>query len=236
MDGALPGAKHDMGGWNRACRATLLLGLVLQASLPAPARASDWEVLVERDGIVASRRLVEGRDFPQLRAVGEVPGTPYEVLAILRDVPAYVEWLPDCVDSKTVRVIDAWRSVVYMRTDAPWPVSDREAVVENQVNFTDAPAKVSVSFRAVTAANVMQKPGTVRMKFATGSYTIEAIDKARSRVHYEIDADPGGALPDWLIVLQSRRNPLETIAGLRRQIEKTRGKYQTEIARFPSGT
>lgn len=236
MDGALPGPKHDLGGWNRACRAALLLGLVLQGSLPAPARASDWEVLVERDGIVASRRLVEGRDFPQLRAVGEVPGTPYEVLAVLMDVPAYVDWLPDCVDSTTVRVIDDWRSIIYMRTDAPWPVSDREAVVENQVNFTDARTKVNVSFRAVTAADVMQKPGTVRMRFATGSYTIEAIDDKRSRVLYEIDADPGGALPAWLIVLQSRRNPFETIAGLRRQIEKTRGRYQAEIARFPSGT
>ena len=40
MDGALPGAKHDMGGWNRAYRTTLLLWLLLQGSLPAPARAS----------------------------------------------------------------------------------------------------------------------------------------------------------------------------------------------------
>lgn len=235
-DSALSGSKHGRGRRNQAAVAALLLGLLLQGVLPAPAHASEWEVLVERDGIVASRRLIKGRDFPQLRSVGVVRGTPYEILAVLQDVPAYVEWLPDCVDSRVVRAIDQWRSVIYMRTDAPWPVSDREAVVENRVDFTDPPVKVTVSFATITASDVRRKPGTVRMKLATGSYTIEAIDDTRSRVLYQIDADPGGDLPGWLITLQSRRNPFETIAGLRRQIEKTRGRYPAEIARFPSGT
>lgn len=210
-----------------------LIAVVLVGASPGLARASDWEVIAEGDGIVVSRRLVEGRDFPQLRSVGEVPGTPYEVLAILLDVPAQVDWRPDCVESKTVRKIDTWRSIVYTRTDAPWPVSDREVVVENEVIFTDPPSKVKVTFAAVTAPDVERRRGTVRMKMATGFYAIEAIDDARSLVHYEVDADPGGSLPDWLVSMQSTRNPLETLAGLRKRLEETRGQYGAQIARFP---
>ena len=55
--------------------AALCLGL-LAGILPAASRAADWEVIAERDGIVASRRMVEGRQLPQLRAQGEVEGTP----------------------------------------------------------------------------------------------------------------------------------------------------------------
>ena len=191
------------------------IGIVLLGISPGLAGASDWEVIAERDGIVVSRRPVEGRALPQLRSVGEVPGTPYEVLAILLDVPAHVYWRPDCVESKTLRRVDTWRSVTYTRTDLPWPVSDREAVTENEVTFIDPPSKVKVTFASVTAPDVARAGDTVRMTIASGSYAIEAIDDARSLVHYEVDVDPGGSLPGWLINMQSTRNPLETLAGLR---------------------
>lgn len=213
-----------------------LIGVVLVGVSPGLVRASDWEVIAEREGIVVSRRPVEGRDLPQLRSVGEVPGTPYEVLAILLDVPAQVDWRPDCVESETVRELDSWRNIIYTRTDAPWPVSDREVVLENAVIFIDAPTKVKVTFEAITAPDVERRQGTVRMKMATGFYAIEAIDAARSLVHYEVDIDPGGSLPGWLASMQSTRNPLETLAALRRRLEETRGRYATQIARFPAAS
>ena len=212
-----------------------LLAAVLVGLPQDPAHAGDWEVIAEREGIVVSRRSVPGQDFPELRAVGEVPGTVYEVLAILVDVPAYVKWLPDCLEAKTVRKIDAWRSFIYTRTDVPWPVPDREVVVDNQVIFIDPPSKAKIAFRAVAAPNVGRGPGTVRMRKATGFYAIEAIGESRALVHYEVDADPGGSLPDWLISMQSTRNPFETLAGLRRRLEETRGQYREQIGQFPAG-
>lgn len=93
-----------------AVHVAALIGVVLLGASPGLARASDWEVIAERQGIVVSRRPAEGRGLPQLRSAGEVPGTPYEVLAILLDVPAQVDWRPDCVESKIVRKTDTWRT------------------------------------------------------------------------------------------------------------------------------
>src|SRR5918994_691497 len=87
MSAANPRATNDgpprpnggRGGWGvsrrRAGRVFALLAMGI--GLIAPAQAADWQVIAERDGIVVSRRAVQGRAFPQLRAVGEVPGTPY---------------------------------------------------------------------------------------------------------------------------------------------------------------
>jgi len=229
-------SKHGVGGRIPILKVAALIGFILFSALPGLARANDWEVIVEREGIVVSRRPAVGRDFPELRSVGEVPGTPYEVLAILTDVPAYTKWLPDYVESRTVRVIDTWRSIIYTRTDAPWPVSDREVVVENEVIFIDPPSKLKVTFRAIAAPDVKHGHGAVRMRLANGFYAIEAIDDSRSLVHYEVNADPGGTLPDWLVSMQSTRNPFETIAGLRRRLNETRGQYHEQIVGFPSGT
>ena len=198
-----------------------------------PAQAADWQVIAERDGIVVSRRSVAGRAFPQLRAVGEVPGTPYEILAVLLDVPAHAKWLPDCIESRTLRRLDDWRYVIYTRTDAPWPVSDREAVIENEVIFLEPPSKLKVTFEAMPAPEIARARGTVRMKTVSGYYLIEAIDDRRSLVQYELDADPAGALPAWLVTYQSTRNPLQTLAGLRSRLLATRGQYRAQIAKFP---
>jgi hypothetical protein len=211
----------------------MMLALMLLAAWPSASQSGTWEVIEERDGIVVSRRPVQDRAFPKLRAVGEVRGTPYEILAVLVDVPAHVGWLPDCRVSKTLRRLGPWRYVIYTRTDAPWPVADREAVIENEVIFLDPPTKVKVKFDAISAPDVARARGTVRMKSLSGFYSIEAIDDERSLVHYELDADPAGTLPAWLITMQSTRNPLQTLAGLRRRLHETRGQYEAQIDRFP---
>lgn len=210
-----------------------MLVLLLLAACPAASESGTWEVIEERDGIVVSQRPVPDRAFPRLRAVGEVSGTPYEILAILLDVPSHVAWLPDCVASDILRRLGPWRYVIYTRTDAPWPVADREAVIENEVIFLDPPSRVKVKFDAISAPEVARARGTVRMKSLGGFYSIEAIDDERSLVHYELDADPAGSLPAWLITMQSTRNPLQTLVGLRRRLHETRGRYEAQIDGFP---
>jgi hypothetical protein len=214
-----------------ALRAFALVAISIAGAWPV--QAADWQVIAERDGIVVSRRPVAGRAFPQLRAVAEVSGTPYEILAVLLDVPAHARWLPDCIESRTLRRLDAWRYVIYTRTDAPWPVSDREAVIENEVIFLEPPSKLKVTFEALQAPEIARARGTVRMKTVSGYYLIEAIDDRRSLVQYELDADPAGALPAWLVTYQSTRNPLQTLAGLRSRLQATRGQYRAQIAKFP---
>ncbi|HEU0224722.1 MAG TPA: START domain-containing protein [Steroidobacteraceae bacterium] len=203
--------------------ARLCLGFLV-GCLPVTGHAGAWEGVTEKDGIVVSQRMVEGRPFPQLRAQGEVRGTPNEILAVLLDVPAYREWVPDCAEATILRRTGARRRLIYTRTDMPWPVLDREAVIDQEVYFVRASRLVKVEFRAVPAPEVPQAVDTIRTEFAEGSYTIEALDAGRSRVTYLIHADPGGAVPGWLVQLQIRRNPLETLMGLRRRLEEARAR------------
>lgn len=196
----------------------------LAIALPARSHAAAWETIATRDGIVVSRRMIENRRLPQLRAQGEVRGTPQEILAVLLDVPAYRKWVPDCAEARTLERTSASRSLIYTRTNLPWPVADREAIIDQEVIFVREPTLLKIVFQAVAAPEVPRARGTIRTNFAVGSYTIEAIDGKRSKVTYEVDADPGGALPDWLVRRESTRNPLETIAGLRRQLDRTRGR------------
>lgn len=216
-----------------AARIAGLIVFSLLAAGPPATAASDWEIILDRDGIIVSRRSVEGQDLPQLRAVGEVPGTPYEVLAVLLDVQQYVAWSPDCAEARIVHRLSQWRSRAYTRIHTPWPLADREVVVENDVFFIDPPTKLKVTFQSVAAPEVESKRRVIRMPRVTGFYSIEATGDGLSRVHYELDADPGGNLPALFISMQSSRNPFRTLTGIRRQLERTRGQYDQQIERFP---
>lgn len=216
-----------------AARIAGLIALALLAAGPRAADAGDWEVILDRDGIVVSRRSVDGNDLPQLRAVGEVPGTPYEVLAVLLDVQQYAAWSPDCVEARIVQRLSQWRSRAYTRIHTPWPLADREVVVENDVFFIEPSSKLKVTFQSVAAPEVKSRRRVIRMPRVAGFYSIEATGDGRSRVHYELDADPGGNLPALFISLQSSRNPFGTLTGIRRQLERTRGQYDQQIERYP---
>jgi len=46
---------------------------------------------------------------------------------------------------------------------------------------------------------VPPQQGAVRMRVLRGSWTLDALDAARTRVVYQVLADPGGRLPGWLV-------------------------------------
>ena len=66
---------------------------------------------------------------------------------------------------------------------------------------------------------VPPRPGAVRMCSLHGSWRIEALDPARSRVVYQVMADPDGSIPAWLV----RRGTAGTWPDV---IKRVRGQLQ----------
>src|SRR5262245_5673793 len=106
-----------------------LVSLTLLA-FALPARA-DWTVVANDQGVEVSQQPVEGRGMPMFRGSGEIAGTPQEILDVLQDVDGHPQWMPDCSEARVVRQ-DQQTLTVYRRSAAPWPVSDRDVVVQSR--------------------------------------------------------------------------------------------------------
>jgi hypothetical protein len=132
-------------------------------------------------------------------------------------VPGQTRWLYTCIESRVVRQENATTSLVYNRTNAPWPVADRDVVLETAIDAADSdPAQVR--FQSVDDAAAPPVDGVVRMPRLVGAFTLTALAPARTQVVYQIDIDPGGALPGWLAQRTTRELPFETLRGLRRLV------------------
>jgi hypothetical protein len=131
----------------------------------------------------------------------------------------------DCEESRLIREEPGDVSLIYNRTGAPWPVSDRDVVLRTHAGLVAAGQHVLVSFANVDDPSTPPIDGIVRMPRLIGSYDLVAIGPARTRVAYQVDIDPGGSLPAFAVTRTTRDTPLHTLLGLRTQVEATRGTY-----------
>lgn len=214
-------------------RPLLVLLTSLFLSLPAPAGADPgWQQDANEKGVVVTTRTEAGRSLPIFRGVGVVDAGAYDVLAVLDDISKFPEWMSDCAGARVVKQINEFERIEYNRTHAPWPVADRDAAIRSWIEGSASKGDIWARFQAVDAPSAGPVDGVVRMPRLAGFYHLEAIDAGHTRVTYQVDADPGGLLPDWLIKLTTRKLPIETLVGLRRQVAKTKGKYESFLKKY----
>jgi hypothetical protein len=208
----------------RSARA--VLGLVAALLFGGIVRADDaWQPLVTQDGVSVEQRSAPGRALPELRATVEIDAGIFEVLAVISDVPRQTQWMHDCEESRLVREDSSGVSLVYNRTAAPWPVSDRDVVLRTETTLLAPSQHVALRFANVTTSGTPPIDGVVRMPRLVGEYDLDSVSPTRTRVTYLLDIDPGGSLPTFAVTRTTRKTPLHTLLGLRRQVAATRGTY-----------
>lgn len=201
------------------------------AAKPASAKTG-WTRVAEEDGIVVTSRPSKHSPLPIFRGMGLVDAPLLEVLAVVTDAERHHEWVFSCSASALVAQTSAATGIVYNRTDTPWPVPDRDVVLDSRVEIVDGEREVRVRFSATTHPERPPLDGTVRMTYLVGHYHLWAEGNAHTRVEYQVDSDPGGSLPTWLATRGTREMPLETLRSLRTQLARTRGTYDARIDTF----
>jgi len=211
--------------------ALLALALLL-GSGPALAQPR-WQVVVREEGITVTKRDLPGRSFPIFRGVGEVEATIWEAMAIIDDVPRYVDWQTNCTAARVLKKVSEMEQFVYTRTWAPWPVSDRDAIYHATVHVEFKPKfVVEIRFESATFDSVPPVKGVVRMRNTRGFFRLTELGPRRTWVDYHVDGDPGGLLPTWLARMVVKRVPLDAIKGMRKRAVVTRSKYDERIKRW----
>lgn len=214
-------------------RALIVLFTSLVLALPAHASAeTGWQQDASEQGVVVTIKLVAGRSLPIFRGVGVVDAGAYDILAVLDDTSKFPEWNAGTTEASVVRQLSEFERIEYHRTHAPWPVADRDTAFLSWVEGSVSKGDIWTRFAAVDPPGVGPVDGVVRMPRLSGFFHLEVIDAGHTRVTYQVDADPGGLIPDWLIKLSTSKIPIDTLVGLRRQVAKTQGKYGAFLKKY----
>lgn len=194
--------------------------------------AGSWVKVLHKDGIVVHSRETPGGDLPTFRGRTVMKASPAEILAVLQDVDRHCEWRPKCADASLVQQISPTQRRTYFRSPAPWPASDRDVVLHTKVEIVEPKTRIRTLFRASKHPSRPPLGGVIRISRLQGHYDLRADGAGNTRVEYQVDTDPGGSVPAWMVVRETQQTPFETLRNLRRQVRKTRGQYAAAVAKW----
>lgn len=202
------------------------------AWLPAIALAADWERHGTEDGVLLESRQVPDSSLPEFRGSTTLAATILEIAAIIDDLGRFCEWQKRCVGARQLQRTSDTERIFYTRTEAPWPLQDRDTVLRGKVAGLGENQDIVVRFEHLHDPRFPPHPGVVRMPTLTGHFRMTRIDGDHTRVEYQVRADPGGMVPAWAARLSARQVPRDTLAGLRRHLPKVRGQYAAFIDKW----
>jgi len=216
--------------------AWLILGSGPAGTSPAPG----WVEEFREDGVVVSSRVVAGRDLPRLRAKGTFNENMWEILAVLNDIPRHTEWMKNLSEQTTLTQRGPFDLLVYSRFASPWPMWDRDSIMRVAVDYRRHAQEVTIKFLRTESHLMPVLPGLVRVPRLEMLAHLRYRGPKRTDILFEVDIDPGGGLPRWIVRWISKKIPVRTLRRLRQQIEKTRGGYEEFLQKwdpaYPSGS
>jgi len=187
-----------------------------------------WELVGNKDDIVTYRREVAGSPVIAIRGEAVVEAPLLHVASVLMDTARLPQWMDRVAEARRIRATSALHYVEYERASTPFPLTDRDFVIESWVEI-DA-AKKQMVLRARSAADASAPvTGLVRGEVLASTFTLTALDSRRTRVVTEVHTDPKGSIPKWMVNLVQKSWAHTTIMGLRGQVRKANVPDNPEV-------
>jgi len=135
-------------------------------------------------------------------------------------------------EARVVRQIGPAEYIEYNHVSMPLVVSDREFVT--RVTLSVDREKRTVVIRSVPADDTEVKKRDAWVRGALSAvYLLESIDEGkRTRLTVEVDADPKGALPPFIVNFFQKDWSRDTTKGIRNQAKKPDLKVPDGFAEF----
>lgn len=183
----------------------LCLAVLLALLVPVVAVAADpWQLVGERDGIRVYMQKIEGSRLKTFRGVAEIEVKDWQAIgAVINDYANAPRWLHYVSALQEIGRRGPLDRDLIIQTDLPWPVADREAVVRGR-SWNPAGTHDTVIRFENAPALLPPNEDYVRFPVFNARFDFHWLGGHRVQVTYEIIADPGGYIPDWIanIVLQ----------------------------------
>ena len=200
--------------------ATALL-LFLCSFLPAQ-HCKDWEQISEKADIKVYTKEVDGHKVKSMKMTCQIDGNSLSsFVAVFQDMSSYPDWVYSSSEPSMLHKLSDQEIYYYVRSEFPWPLSDRDFVVHNKV-WQDPETNTFYSKSTVLNDYLDEVEGVVRIKEFEGSWKITPLPNGRYDLEYTFYTDPGGNIPGWIVNRFLDVGPFKTIKSLEAEAQKSK--------------
>lgn len=173
-------------------------------------------------------REVANSELKEFKGITHIKAPVSAFVALLKDTDVSTEWMKDVVEYEVLDEVSETESLVYTVNAAPWPVTNRDAVIRSKMS-QDENMAVTVRLSAEPEGKA-KNDDYVRMPALTGFWKFTPQADGLVEVVYQVHANPGGSLPTWLVNSIVIETPLETLTNLHGKVVEE--KYQGQTFAF----
>lgn len=181
---------------------------------------TDWKLRRDSEGVKVFTRNVAGSPFEEFKATVTIFNTTVTgVLDILMDVKNYPTRFPNCGSAKVLVQKSKYSDIHYLTIEAPWPVTDRDAIYEATTSFSDDGKHARIQL-VPRGDYTKEEKNFIRVHNGSGFWDVKEIAPNTVEVVYQFHADPAGEIPAWIANSVIVINPLKTLESLRNLAER----------------
>lgn len=195
----------------------LLVLTSLFTSVVLVAQSTDCVLKKEKEGIKVYTCKSDTSKFRSLQAEFVIENTSIEELkAFMFTVSKYTHWQYDATEASMLKRINNNDMIYRVVIDAPWPVDNRELIVQFSTVVHDAD---HANFYIKTVSSDFPlSDNLIRIPFSQARWDITRINNAL-HVSYHMNINPGGYVPAFLINMAMAEGPYQSFRSLKGLIE-----------------
>ncbi|CAN5530279.1 START domain-containing protein [soil metagenome] len=189
----------------------------------------DWHLKKFENGISIYTRVSENSKYKELKAVFQLKTSLSSIIALLNDFESYPQWVYRCGTSKALKKDSDKHLIRYQSVVAPWPVDNRDMVVEVN-SYQDEKTKIVYQKVSCLPDFAPQVAGHVRIREFRAQWTLTPLKGGIVDIEYELLVNPGGNIPAWIVNMAVVDGPYETSVKMKEWLMKE--KYQKTVYPF----
>lgn len=181
----------------------------------------DWVLTSGKNKeLLVYTKVVEGQPIKAVKAVKILDAPMTTLLTVLSDAELVPDWIPVIRRAVLLRDTDPdGVSIMYMLTKFPWPIRNRDAVVETVTWYERSSETVYMESTGVDGY-VEENKGVIRTPTTYTRWKIHPLDDGRLHVEIITHSDPRGRFPKWLANLIVTRTPGTMFSRLEKTIDE----------------
>ena len=204
--------------------------VLLLCSFTPVQQVKDWKLVSEKDNIKVYTKEVEGRKVKSMKMTCKIEGNSLSsFVAVFQDMSSYSDWVYSGSDPALLEKISPQEIYYYVRSEFPWPLSDRDFVVHNKI-WQDPITHTFYSKSEVLNNYLDEKKDVVRIKEFEAEWQITPLESGGYYLQYTFYTDPAGNIPNWLVNHFLDVGPYKTIKNLEAEAKKE--KYSSTSFSF----
>lgn len=188
-----------------------------------------WSLKKDQEGIKVYTGAVEGTAIKAVKVECMLDATPAQLTALLLDAKAHEKWVYSTKTSYEIKTVGDGHQVYYSELSMPWPLANRDVVVELKISQHPATKVMDIHTRSI-GGHVPKKKDKVRVPLSDVHWTVTPVGNNKLKVDYIAQADPGGEIPAWAVNMFSTKGPFETFVQLRKML--TQPEYKNASFSF----